>query len=158
MKARNTLQAVKEESNMRYIETLKQRTHDQLVNDLYNMRVSHLSDGNSDEENTIDKHGKRIPYIGWFWRSTDFIEKDITIGDCGDFVGVMENNKWGYAQRNMTTEEVDTFIEYLECIFAERDKGGDVEKMKADQEVIYNEMWHWFQTLRDNGEWQRAYS
>jgi len=138
---------------MSYIDTLKQRTKEQLVNDLYNICVGDIANYDHDEK-TMDKHGygKRIPYIGWFWRNTDFVDKDITIGYCGNFVGIMENNKWGYAERRMTIEEVDKFIEYLEKGFSERGKD------KAAAEVVYNELWDWFQTLRNTGDWCADYS
>ena len=39
-----------------------------------------------------------IPYIGWFWRDVNFDADRCTLGDCGQFVGFMEKNKWGYDQ------------------------------------------------------------
>jgi hypothetical protein len=146
------------EQSMTYINILQQRTKDQLVNDLYNISIGDIASYNSDEK-TIDSHGygKRIPYIGEFWRNPDFVGKDITIGDCGDFIGVMENNKWGYAQRRMTSEEVDAFIEYLEKAFVVRGKGGSVAESKAAAEEVYNDLWSWFQTLRHTGDWCANY-
>jgi hypothetical protein len=145
---------------MSYLGDLKQKTKDELVNELYNDRVSSLADYTDQEETTIDKHnhGKRIPYIGWFWRATGFVTKDISIGNCGDFIGVMENNKWGYAERHMTEEEADKFIEYLERAFAERSKGGTVSETDAKSEVVFNELWDWMQTLKDTGKWSSTYS
>lgn len=42
--------------------------------------------------------GKVIPYIGWYWRDVDFDAPYVVLGDCGFFIGFMENNKWGYPQ------------------------------------------------------------
>ena len=41
--------------------------------------------------------GKPIPYIGWYWRNVDFNDP-VTLGDCGMFIGFMENNKWDYPE------------------------------------------------------------
>lgn len=144
---------------MTYMETLKQRTQEQLVNDIYNKRIASIASYNNNEK-TMDKHGygKRIPYIGWHWRNTDFIGKDITIGDCEDYIGVMENNKWGYAERSMTTAEVDTFIEYLERAFAIHDGGGEASQLLEESEKIFDGLWSWFQTLRHTGDWCSNYS
>lgn len=54
--------------------------------------------------------GKPVPHIGWFWRRVDFDSDKVFLGVItveelsgygegiceGDFVGFMENNKWGY--------------------------------------------------------------
>jgi hypothetical protein len=131
---------------MTYMEDLQQKTKDELVNELYNKRVNALADYEEHEEKAIDKHGhgKRIPYIGWYWRNTDFVNKSISIGDCGEFVGIMERNKWGYPSRKISEQEVDTFIAYLEHAF----------EVRMDIEKIFNELWDWFQALRDTGYWQ----
>lgn len=50
------------------------------------------------------RHGKAIPYIGWYWRCVDF-DQPISFGDCGDFVGFMENNKWDYPEFTLTPEQ-----------------------------------------------------
>jgi hypothetical protein len=81
-------------------------------------------------------YGKRVPYIGWYWRPPDFVGRAISIGDCGDFIGVMENNKWGYPERFMTREEADKFIGYLE-----RATSG------PDNAAILDACWDWMQTL-----------
>jgi hypothetical protein len=122
------------------LEELQNKTKEELVNELYDSRVRGVADYDDED---VHGHCKRIPYIGWFWRSTDFVNKRVSIGNCGSFIGVMEYNKWGYPKRDMTEQEVDVFIEYLERIF----------KHDSDVEVVSNEMWDWFQTLRDVGDW-----
>lgn len=131
---------------MKYIEELNKKTKEQLINDLYNSRVSDWADY-SDGDKDPHGHGKRIPYIGWYWRNTDFVNKKISIGNGGSFIGIMENNKWGYAERFMTESEVDKFMDYLEEAFAERGKGGLVSELYENAERVILRMWDWFQTL-----------
>lgn len=126
-----------------YLDTLLNKSKDELINDAFNARVAQWVD--RDEE-------KRIPYIGWFWRYPDFLNKRVCIGDCGKFIGVMENNKWGYPSRFMTEQEVDTFISYLDLAFTEMDKGGNVSENEARAEKIFKELWIWFQTLTIKGQ------
>lgn len=130
---------------MGYLQELLASDKDELVNMLYNRQVADVADY-SPGETDPHGHGKRIPYIGWFWRHTDFVGKQIAIGDCG-FIGVMENNKWDYPERMMTEAEADTFIAYLERAFAASNRGGIVAETKAAAERVYGEMWNWFQTL-----------
>ncbi len=136
---------------MNYLETLKAKTHNEMVNDLYNARVGNWADYEGDEPGPHGT-GKRIPYIGWFWRPTDFVGKKICIGDAGSMIGVMEANKWGYPARWMTEQEVDTFIEYLERAFTEFDKGGLVSELEASGNKVFIELWDWFQSLKIEGE------
>ncbi len=58
----------------------------------------------------IAESGKSIPYIGWFWRYVDFDEPTITIGNCGEFSGFMENNKWGYDSIEIGSKEVKDLL------------------------------------------------
>ena len=77
---------------------LTAKAHEELVDDIINRELNDLVSGYADvKEDEVDEfgHGKRVPYIGWFWRSVDFANSSYTIGDCGDFIGFMENK--GYA-------------------------------------------------------------
>jgi len=65
-----------------------------------NRRIAEIADDND----LAVRHGKAIPYIGWYWRHVDFTQT-ISLGDCGDFVGFMENNKWGYPEFTLTPEQ-----------------------------------------------------
>jgi len=87
---------------------LTAKAHEELVDDIINRELNDLVSGYADvKEDEVDEfgHGKRVPYIGWFWRSVDFANSSYTIGDCGDFIGFMENNKWGYVERRLTPDE-----------------------------------------------------
>lgn len=66
-----------------------------------NAKIYDIAD---DEGLSHNRHGKAIPYIGWCWRDVDFTQP-ISFGDCGDFVGFMENNKWGYPDFTLTPEQ-----------------------------------------------------
>ena len=130
-----------------YLSHLLEQSKEQLVNDIYNDRVGALADF-EDEHKKFDDTGtgKRIPYIGWFWRHTDFVNKRISIGNTGRYVGVMENNKWGYPERLMTEEEATKFIEYLEAAFAELNKYNS-STSRANAERVFADMRAWFQSL-----------
>ena len=117
-----------------------------LANRLFNTSLYEHASYDGDDEDDEHGHGKRVPFIGWFWRSCDFVGKNISIGDCHEFIGVMENNKWGYSERRMTPEEVDIFIDYLERGLYKED--------------IMNKMWDWFQTLKisDDNNYEQKYA
>lgn len=92
-----------------------------------NLDLDHLNDTLNDfvaqltGDETINDdapHGKPVPFIGWYWRNTDFAGGRIPLGwlnqpSEGLFCGVMENNKWGYRERLMTDEEVAVFVRFL---------------------------------------------
>jgi hypothetical protein len=114
--------------------TLQAKTKDELINDAINAFVEEWAD---------DRIQKRIPYIGAYWRDTDFVGKHITIGkmisDIGEYVGVMENNKWEYPERLMTEQEVDTFVGFI-------DRAYDATNQN-EREEAFMALRHWFQSL-----------
>lgn len=134
------------------LEELLKKKKTALVNTLFDNHVREYADYKEGEEDPHG-HGKRLPYVGWFWRTPDFVNKQIAIGDCGDFIGVMENNKWDYPERYMSEAECDKFVELLEHAFDSGFKGGgkkEMEEAQAEREKRFNEIWEWFQTLRIN--------
>jgi len=131
-----------------YLAHLRTLSKEELINELYNKRVAEWADFDDDDNPPDSNHrGKRIPYIGWFWRHADFADRRISIGDTGGYIGVMENNKWGYRERLMTPEEVDTFTGYLDRAFAENSKSGDKAQLRANAERVFAELRQWFQAL-----------
>lgn len=49
--------------------------------------------------------GKNIPYIGWYWRNVGF-DLPISLGILpGEWVGFIENNKWGYDEFDLTSAQ-----------------------------------------------------
>lgn len=125
----------------------KKELVDKIINQQYNDFISDCSDYKKDEE---DKHGfgKRIPYIGWFWRNTDFANKKISIGDCGGFIGIMENNKWEYDERYMTDEECDILIGMIDKAMIESNKGGLLTEVIDNTNNELDKIWDYFQTLK----------
>lgn len=85
-------------------------------------------------------HGKRLPYVGWFWRRVGFSNpKTIPIGNCGEFVGFMENNKWDYPQRWLTEAEAAEVIAIIDAAMA--------AKTQEDANRELARIWDYMQTL-----------
>jgi hypothetical protein len=117
-----------------------------IVNNRLNDFISEYANYKDDERG--NNHGKRVPYVGWFWRATDFVGGNIPIGDCGDFIGVMENNKWDYPERLLTKEEAEkvTKIVWEAKILSE--KGGSVAEIIDSTKAKLEELWDLFQTFK----------
>ena len=64
----------------------------------------------------LENTGKIIPYIGWYWRDVDFDASSISIGDCGQFKGFMENNKWGYPEASISGAELDKIKDLTDAV------------------------------------------
>lgn len=122
------------------LENLNGRTIESLINTIYNRHVSAMA--NDDDKH----HGRAIPYIGWFWRDCDFIGKQISIGDCGDYIGIMENNKWSYPERYMTEDEVNKFTELIDRAMAVSHGSGDDITFYRSKRL--DDLWEWMQTLK----------
>lgn len=133
------------------IKSLNNRRKEDLVgllfNDHLNRFVADYADIKQDAE---DKHGyaKRIPYIGWFWRATDWFTPSISIGDCGDFIGVMENNKWGYPERFLTKDEAAKVLAIVWEAKNLSEKGGSLDQIKKETFSKLDELWPLFQTFK----------
>lgn len=106
-----------------------------------------------DRDDDPEGHGKRLPYIGWYWRSVDFARKRITVGDCGDFIGFMENNKWDHPERDLTPEEVDHVLELLWRARAAAGRGGLLSEAWAARDEVLRELWDWMQGLTGLTRW-----
>lgn len=132
---------------MSYLNELQRKRKDDLVNTIYNNFIRDVADFNVDDDSDVRGFGKRIPYIGWFWRSADFVGKNISIGDCGDLIGVMENNKWNYPERLLTDEEAQTFIDFIDRAHAESRKGGSLGDILKKRDGVLEDLWNWMQTL-----------
>lgn len=93
-------------------------------------------------------HGKRLPYIGWYWRHIEFSDLlNIPIGDCGEFVGFIANNKWGYPERVLTEAEARAVMAIIDEAMRLNLLGGDVSKIEADTNAKLDELWDYMQTL-----------
>lgn len=127
---------------------LREADHDRLAavaaNTLLNDWCGDVADYS---ENDKRGSGKRLPYIGWYWRSVDFAAKSIPVGDCGEFIGFMENNKWGYSERDLTPDEADHAIALLWKAREESNRGGLVSDLYDARDAVLTELWDWMQTL-----------
>ena len=119
----------------------RQEVDSKILNDYYNQFLSDYAD---DEKG----HGKRIPYIGWYWRDVDFSSREqITIGDCGEFIGFMENNKWGYNERYLSENEFNNIINIIDKAISENRKGGQLSESSKKRDVELEKLWEYMQTL-----------
>lgn len=128
----------------RTLSELRKVKKSQLINILYNQEIRDLSD--IEDIDGID-NGKSVPYMGWWWRDTDVVNKRITLGFDGKYIAVMENNKWGYPQRLMTEDEADTFIDYIDRAIVAGMQGGDVKEIEQARNAILKELHDWMQQL-----------
>ena len=144
---------------MKTLSELNKMRKKDLINWIYNEQIHELCDLPYDDNNSdrdIHNSGKLIPYIGWFWRSITVTDPafatigriDHTVGDepVGDvqdssdeFVGIMQNNKWGYPERSMTKAEIEKFCEYIDLAI----KTPEIK----DRDQVLSDLWDWMQTL-----------
>jgi len=144
-----------------YVDTLKALDHEALTAMAANTLLNDWCAGAADYSHTeADSrktdphgHGKRLPYIGWYWRSVDFAGKRISVGDCGEFIGFMENNKWDYPERLLTAEEADHVIGLLWRAREESGRGGLLSETLAARDAVLIELWDWMQTLTGLTGW-----
>jgi hypothetical protein len=110
--------------------------------------VADYSQTESDSRKTDPHgHGKRLPYVGWYWRSIDFAGANIPVGNCGDFIGFMANNKWDYPERDLDPEEAAHVIDLLWRARTASGQGGLLSEAWAARDTILTELWDWMQTL-----------
>jgi hypothetical protein len=92
-------------------------------------------------------HGKRIPYIGWYWRHIQFSQRDVPIGNCGDFVGFMANNKWDYEGRNLTDAEFDGLMLVIDEAMRLDREGGIASETQALVHAKLAEIWDYLASV-----------
>lgn len=68
----------------------------ELSSDQLNEILTDLADNEGYDVRGLEGTGKCIPYVGWYWRQVDFDADAGYLGDCGQFVGFMQKDKWGY--------------------------------------------------------------
>lgn len=125
----------------------------QIVNAKINDFVGALADYDEDEKpqdptiaNGIGS-GKRVPYIGWYWRSVDWCSKQVPIGDCGEFIGFMENNKWDYPERLLTPKEFDEVMKIVIKAIGYGEEGGSVKEIEENKRRELEKLWPLMQTF-----------
>lgn len=100
-----------------------------------------------DEDKDPYGHGKRLPYIGWFWRHLHFSAGAVPIGDCGEFIGFMANNKWDYPERMTTPEEFTQIMAIIDEAIRLDEQGGCLDKIIENTNEKLDELWTYLQTL-----------
>lgn len=100
-----------------------------------------------DSEPDPHGHGKRVPYIGWFWRDVDFAREYYVIGNCGQFIGFMENNKWGYPQRRLIPSEAEQITKIVQDALGLSRAGGQLSVTLANARSKLEEIWPLMQTF-----------
>lgn len=118
------------------------------ANDEYNRQVAAWADYEPNEPGATSS-GKRVSYIGWFWRDVDFAGLSIPIGRINDdMTGVMASNKWGYDSRHLTRDEALYFRDLLDTAFvALRDDD------RREAKRVTRKLWSWMYRLKDVGSW-----
>lgn len=117
---------------------------------LFNARYNDFCSARCDVDDDKFPHvenGKRIPYMGWFWRSVNFYDRRITIGFRGGYVGFMGNNKWDHDERDLSAPEVDKLMGFLDAAMQESRKGGDLAEIVKNVNGKLDELRAWMQTL-----------
>lgn len=104
---------------------------------------SDYGDGDADKHG----HGKRLPYIGWYWRHLPFASGALPLGNCGSYIGFMANNKWGYDERDTTAEEFASIMVIIDEAMRLNEQGGDLSKIVERTHAKLDELWDYLQTL-----------
>lgn len=108
------------------------------------------SRADADEKDADHAHilnGKRVPYMGWFWRHLDFHAGRLPLGFHEGYVGFMANNKWDYHERDTTPEEFATIMGFIDAAMVENQKGGSLDKIIDDTNAELKKLRDYVQTL-----------
>ena len=100
-----------------------------------------------DTDTDPNGYGKRLPYIGWFWRHLEFSDGHLPIGNCGQFIGFMPNNKWDYPERLTTADEFASIIKIIDEAMTLNAQGGDLSKIISSTNAKLDELWPLLQTF-----------
>jgi hypothetical protein len=143
------------------IEKLKNTKNEDLIslviNERYNDFLSKYCNYKDNEKpfNKEISNGKRVPYMGWFWRPLDFYSKQIPIGfsDDGDnYVAFMAKNKWYYDERNLTESEFNQVMEIIDEAMRMNEGGGEINKIYENICKSLEKLYPFFQSFKFNGE------
>ncbi len=128
-----------------------------IINERYNNFLARYADYNENEfpvEPNItngSNHGKRLPYMGWYWRSINFADGKIPIGfdrmNDRDYVGFMANNKWDYHERYLTDDEFTHLMVLIDDAMRINEEGGDINELHRKKMAALETIYPWMQTL-----------
>jgi len=114
----------------------------------YNDFLRARSDANDEDEDHSDiLHGKRVPYMGWFYRHMEFHEGRLPLGFHDGWVAFMANNKWDYHERYTTPEEFTTIMSFIDAAMAESQKGGSLDQIIRNTRAELKKLRDYLQTL-----------
>lgn len=118
----------------------------EIVNGELNRLVARYADYDDDESGDHGD-GKRVPYIGWYWRNVDFVGGDFHVGHCGSFIGFMENNKWDYPERRLTPDEAKRVTAIVCEAMHLNNAGGNLAEIIANTKAKLGELWDLLQSF-----------
>mgnify|MGYP006353365305 CR=1 FL=1 len=127
---------------------IKKLSKQELVKNAINGEVNSFLSHICDNEDHAITWGKAIPYIGWFWRDCDFYNKTINIGNCWYFIGIMENNKRDYPERELTEKEFDQVMKLIREAKRYNELGGDVTENDKKKRETIEKLRHLIQTFK----------
>lgn len=114
----------------------------------YNEFISDRSSASDTDEDKDDiLNGKRVPYMGWFWRHLEFHEGRLPLGFSNGYVAFMANNKWDYHERYTTPEEFTTIMGFIDAAMAENQKGGELGEIRRRTNAELKKLRDYLQTL-----------
>ena len=124
---------------------------DQIINRTLNdFLADHADIEESEEDSGPGGHGKRIPYMGWYWRDVDIVSGVYTIADCGHFIGFCENNKWDYPERYLDPKESDQVTALICEAYSLSRGGGNLAEITDRTHKKLKEIWDLLQTFSVN--------
>lgn len=138
-----------EKQRAEYMTWDTERLANYIINRELNDFVARYADYDEDEHGS-PREDKRIPYIGWFWRDVDFAGREpyIPIGNCGEFIGFMENNKWDYPQRRLSADETKQVVDIVCEAHRLSREGGSLADIRKNTVAKLEELWPLMQTFK----------
>lgn len=124
----------------------KDRLEASILDREYNDFLRSRADFN-DEQEKVAGRGKRLPYIGWFWRHLEFSDGALPLGNCGEFVGFIADNKWDYPERMTAPEEFAQIMAIIDAAMKANEQGGEINAIEAATNAELEKLWHYLQTL-----------
>ena len=114
----------------------------------YNDFLRQRADTKYDDEDAPDVlHGKRVPYMGWFYRHMEFSEGRLPLGFNSGYVAFMANNKWDYHERYTTPEEFERIMVYIDAAMKANEQGGALDRIIRDTNAELKKLRGYMQTL-----------
>jgi hypothetical protein len=114
----------------------------------YNEFLRSRSDADDKDEDYGEiLNGKRVPYLGWFWRHLEFHEGKLPLGFCDGYVGFMANNKWDYHERNTTPEEFVSIMGFIDAAMTAGEAGGELTTIHRNIRAELKKLRDYVQTL-----------